>query len=57
MERKGLYGISDLISNFGGLLGLFTGFSLISLFEILYFLTLRIYYNTKLHAHWSGSAV
>ena len=42
MERNELYGISDLISNFGGVLGLFTGFSLLSLFEILYFCSLRI---------------
>ncbi|RZC37262.1 ASC domain containing protein, partial [Asbolus verrucosus] len=31
LERNELYGVSDLISNFGGLLGLFTGFSLITL--------------------------
>ncbi|RZC36786.1 ASC domain containing protein, partial [Asbolus verrucosus] len=43
IERNELYGVSDLISNFGGLLGLFTGFSLISLAEIIYFLTLRIF--------------
>jgi amiloride-sensitive sodium channel len=55
-ERNELYGITDLISNFGGLLGLFMGFSLISYVEIIYFLTLRIFYNEKLFGHWSGQA-
>lgn len=54
IERNQLYGISDLISNLGGLLGLFTGFSLITVAEIIYFLTLRIYCNKKLYGHWSG---
>ncbi|XP_056641252.1 pickpocket protein 28-like [Diorhabda sublineata] len=40
-ERRELYGFSDLISNFGGLIGLFTGFSILSLIEMIYFLTLR----------------
>ncbi|XP_063915473.1 pickpocket protein 28-like [Zophobas morio] len=55
MERNELYGISDLISNFGGVLGLFTGFSLLSLFEILYFCSLRIFCNERLYGSWSGS--
>ncbi|RZC42105.1 ASC domain containing protein [Asbolus verrucosus] len=54
MERCELYDLSDLISNFGGLLGLFTGFSVISLVEIIYFLTLRIFCNMRLYGMWSG---
>ncbi|KAJ8916854.1 hypothetical protein NQ315_005861 [Exocentrus adspersus] len=53
-ERNELYGFSDFISNFGGLLGLFTGFSMLSFIEIIYFLTLRIWGNIKLHRNWSG---
>lgn len=53
-ERNQLYGISDFISNLGGLLGLFTGFSLITLAEIIYFLTLRLFCNVKLFHNWSG---
>ncbi|XP_068913456.1 pickpocket protein 28-like [Tenebrio molitor] len=53
-ERHQLYGTSDLISNLGGLLGLFTGFSLISLAEIIYFLSLRIFCNDRMYGLWSG---
>ncbi|KAJ8928635.1 hypothetical protein NQ314_018771 [Rhamnusium bicolor] len=53
-ERNELYGFSDLISNFGGLLGLFTGFSILSFIEIIYFLSLRIWGNIKLHGNWNG---
>jgi Amiloride-sensitive sodium channel len=35
----------DVLSNFGGMLGLFMGFSLISLAEVVYFSTLRLYQN------------
>ncbi|RZB38942.1 ASC domain containing protein [Asbolus verrucosus] len=44
----GLYGPIDFVANFGGLLGLFTGFSILSLMEIVYFLTVRICCNIKL---------
>ncbi|XP_044252515.1 pickpocket protein 28-like [Tribolium madens] len=54
MERNELYGISDLISNLGGLLGLFTGFSLITMAEIIYFCTVRVVYNRRLYGLWSG---
>lgn len=40
-KRMELYGVSDLISNFGGLLGLFLGGSVLSLIEIIYFCTIR----------------
>nr|XP_008193548.2 PREDICTED: pickpocket protein 28 [Tribolium castaneum] len=54
LERNELYGVCDLIANLGGLLGLFTGFSLITMVEIIYFLTLRIWCNYKLFGRWSG---
>ncbi|XP_013199333.2 pickpocket protein 28-like [Amyelois transitella] len=41
-RRSELYGQTDFLANCGGLLGLFMGFSLLSLAEILYFLTLRL---------------
>ncbi|KAF9799071.1 hypothetical protein SFRURICE_008581 [Spodoptera frugiperda] len=41
MRRSELFGIIDFLSNCGGLLGLFLGFSFLSLMEIIYFLTLR----------------
>ncbi|XP_041982502.1 uncharacterized protein LOC121735666 [Aricia agestis] len=41
-KRSELYGQTDFLANCGGLLGLFMGFSFLSVAEILYFLTLRI---------------
>ncbi|KAJ2945603.1 hypothetical protein O0L34_g427 [Tuta absoluta] len=41
-RRSELYGQTDFLANCGGLLGLFLGFSILSVVEILYFLTLRI---------------
>lgn len=35
----------EIVSNFGGLLGLCVGFSLVSIIEIFYFLTVRLYQN------------
>lgn len=40
-------GFTDFLSNIGGLLGLFMGFSVISLIEIIYFVSLRPYYVAK----------
>ncbi|CAL8111373.1 unnamed protein product [Orchesella dallaii] len=40
--RQKLYGKVDLMASIGGLLGLTLGFSILSAFEILYLLTLRI---------------
>ncbi|KAK4887600.1 hypothetical protein RN001_003871 [Aquatica leii] len=56
-ERHELYGESEFWANCGGLLGLFTGFSLLSAVEILYFLTLRLYCNIRKYGikYWSGS--
>lgn len=57
MERNELFGITDFLANFGGLLGLFVGFSLLSLIEIIYYCTLRIICNIKMFGskNWSGS--
>ncbi|CAH1116191.1 unnamed protein product [Phaedon cochleariae] len=52
--RHELYGHLDFLANVGGLLGLFVGFSLISLLEILYFVSVRIICNMKLYQHWYG---
>ncbi|XP_061379370.1 pickpocket protein 28-like isoform X2 [Danaus plexippus] len=43
-RRSELYGQTEFLANVGGLLGLFLGFSILSLAEILYFLTLRIWF-------------
>ncbi|CAG9766000.1 unnamed protein product [Ceutorhynchus assimilis] len=53
-RRHELYGPTDFLGNFGGLLGLFTGFSILSLMEIIYFSTVRIICNFKLYGKWSG---
>lgn len=42
MRRSELFGITDFLANCGGLLGLFLGFSFLSLIEIFYFFTLRL---------------
>ncbi|CAG9865181.1 unnamed protein product [Phyllotreta striolata] len=56
-ERNELYGQTDFLANCGGILGLFTGFSFLSIIEILYFLTLRLMCNIKHYGrhYWSGS--
>ncbi|XP_063918109.1 pickpocket protein 28-like [Zophobas morio] len=41
MERQELFGVVNFWANCGGLLGLFTGFSFISLAEIIYYLVFR----------------
>jgi hypothetical protein len=41
--KSELIGFTEFLSNTGGLLGLFMGFSVISLIEIIYFLSLRPY--------------
>ncbi|XP_031352499.1 pickpocket protein 28-like [Photinus pyralis] len=56
-QRNELYGKTDFFANCGGLLGLFTGFSIISLAEIVYFATLRFTCNFRKHGrhYWSGA--
>ncbi len=41
------FGWIDLVVGFGGILGLFFGFSLLSGAEIIYFCTIRLYYQYK----------
>ncbi|CAH1100668.1 unnamed protein product [Psylliodes chrysocephalus] len=53
-ERNELYSPIDFLANFGGLLGLFTGFSLLSAAEIIYFLTLRMCCNFRLYRSLFG---
>ncbi|XP_035702813.1 pickpocket protein 28-like [Folsomia candida] len=45
--RKELYGLTDLIANTGGLMGLCLGFSGLSLVEVIYFYTLRAWFRSK----------
>ena len=44
-ERKELYDIIDFTAYLGGLLGMTMGFSLLSVIEVVYFFTARLYYN------------
>ncbi|XP_066255098.1 pickpocket protein 28-like isoform X1 [Euwallacea similis] len=53
-ERNELFGTFDFLANVGGLLGLFVGFSLLSMVELIYFLSLRIICNLKLYKSWYG---
>lgn len=46
--KEELMGFTDFLSNTGGLLGLFMGFSVISLIEIMYFLTCYPFFRQKL---------
>ncbi|CAO1385548.1 unnamed protein product [Diamesa serratosioi] len=47
--KSELIGFTEFLSNTGGLLGLFMGFSVISLIEIIYFLSLRPFCAKKRH--------
>jgi Amiloride-sensitive sodium channel len=46
-ERRERYGSTDFLANCGGLLALFLGISIISFVEIIYFCTIRLWYNLK----------
>ncbi|XP_017770444.1 PREDICTED: pickpocket protein 28-like [Nicrophorus vespilloides] len=56
-ERNELYGYTDFLANCGGLLGLFIGFSFLSVIETIYFVTLRLVCNVRRYGrhYWSGS--
>ncbi|KAK9883364.1 hypothetical protein WA026_001537 [Henosepilachna vigintioctopunctata] len=56
-EKSELYGFTDFVSNAGGVLGLFTGFSLFSLAEIIYFLSIRLIENYRRYGYWAGERV
>lgn len=45
LHRSELFGQTDFLANIGGLLGLFLGFSFLSLIEIIYFATIRLWYK------------
>lgn len=40
-QRSEIHGWADFIANFGGLLGLFLGVSILSIVEIIYFISFR----------------
>lgn len=40
-KRSELYSFTDFIANFGGILGLFLGVSILSIVEIIYFMAFR----------------
>ncbi|XP_073811880.1 pickpocket protein 28-like [Musca autumnalis] len=44
-KRSELYGVSDLLANFGGVFGLFMGISILSVVELFYHFTLRLWSN------------
>lgn len=45
LTRSEIYGPIDFIANCGGLIGLFTGASFLSIVELLYYCSLRLYCN------------
>ncbi|XP_053603999.1 pickpocket protein 28-like [Plodia interpunctella] len=47
ITRSELFGITDFLANIGGLLGLFMGFSFLSLVEIVYFFSIRLGYTLR----------
>lgn len=55
-QRNELYGPIGFLANFGGIIALFTGASIVSVVEIVYFLTCRLICNVRLFGskHWSG---
>ncbi|KAH8387433.1 hypothetical protein KR093_007037 [Drosophila rubida] len=46
-KRSELYGITEFLANCGGIFGLFMGFSILSMVELLYHFTLRFGVNLK----------
>ncbi|KAG4070461.1 hypothetical protein HA402_005693 [Bradysia odoriphaga] len=50
-KRSELYGKTDFLANCGGLLGLFMGASFLSIFELLYFFSLRLCCNLRSRMH------
>ncbi len=49
--RSQTFGFVDFFSNVGGLLGLGCGLSIVSVAEVVYFFTLRVYYDKKLNVN------
>ncbi|XP_044759463.1 pickpocket protein 28-like [Coccinella septempunctata] len=53
-ERGELHGIFDMISNICGVLSLFTGFALVSVAEIAYFVFIKSLDNYRRYNNWAG---
>lgn len=49
LKRSETNTMSNFLASFGGLLGLFMGFSVLSMVEMVYFFTLRLFYKIKQH--------
>jgi Amiloride-sensitive sodium channel len=47
-ERTELYGRTEFLANCGGLLGLFLGVSVMSVLEIVYFCSIRVFFNRRI---------
>lgn len=48
LQRSEFFGPTDFLANCGGLLGLFMGVSILSLFEIFYYFTIRLLCNLRI---------
>lgn len=48
LQRSEFFGQTDFLANCGGLLGLFMGVSILSLFEIFYYFTIRLFCNFRI---------
>jgi len=46
-KRSELYGMTEFLANCGGIFGLFMGFSFLSMVEMIYHFTLRLFTNLK----------
>ncbi|XP_073819618.1 pickpocket protein 28-like [Musca autumnalis] len=46
-KRSELYGVTDFLANCGGIFGLFMGFSILSMVEMLYHFSLRLWSNMR----------
>jgi amiloride-sensitive sodium channel len=58
-EKSEIYGPTAFLASCAGLLWLFTGFSLFSIVEIVYFLSIRVICNVRKYGkhYWSGSNI
>ncbi|XP_005178342.2 pickpocket protein 28 [Musca domestica] len=48
-KRSELYGVTDFLANCGGIFGLFMGFSILSMVEMIYHFSLRLWSNMRQH--------
>ncbi|XP_075146228.1 ripped pocket [Haematobia irritans] len=46
-KRSELYGVTDFLANCGGIFGLFMGFSILSMVEVIYHFSLRLWSNMR----------